>query len=802
MKISLNWLRELVDLPADADTTAVANALTLQGLEVETIEMRCQDLRGVLVAEVLGMRPHPNAEKLRIVRVRAGDREEDVVCGAPNVPPPGNRVCWAPPGARLPSGTLDQREIRGVSSPGMLCGESELGIGPHADGILILSPTDPHGADLVSHFGLRDDILDVNVTPNRPDALSHMGIARELAAFFGTALCPPVIDDVPQVAQGPAIDVQVADRTACPRYLARFVTNVTVGPSPLAMRQRLASCGIRAISNLVDVTNYVLLETGHPLHAFDLDKLSGGIVVRRAGAGESMVTLDGQERALSVEDIVIADARGPVALAGVMGGASSEVSAQTRQVLLEAATFEGRSIRRTAKRLGLHSEASYRYERGVDPNGIPFAAARAAALLAKVGGGALLLTVVDRYPQVVKPRKVPLSARKLQRLTGAAYDADFARGKLQRLGFSCESTPDGLLATVPTYRPDISIEEDLVEEVLRMGEYATPVDRGRILSNANPLPNPEGPADRARSLLAAAGLHEVATWAFVPRAALTAIAGDRPDAVLSDGMLVKNPISADYEVMRTSLLPGLADALRRNLARGAGQGALPLFEVGPVVRRPQPGDNAPTEPTYAAGILGGAQPGWLKPGEALDFFDAKHVVGQLLRGFGVDAPTYRAPGAAPFLHPGVSAEILLSDGAAIGRVGELHPVVARRLGLDVKAFYFELRLGALVGTRPALRTVAPARFPPVTRDVSFWIDAGIPAADQQAALLSARESLLRDVAVREDFRDPRYAPAGRKGMLWSLTYRADDRTLTDGEVDAAHARVVAALSQAHSIQIR
>lgn len=802
MKVSLNWLRELVALPEGVDAAAVAEALTQQGLEVEGIESRGRELRGVLVAEVLEVRPHPNADKLRVVRLRAGAREEDVVCGAPNVPPPGNRVCWAPPGASLPGGrTLEAKEVRGVLSPGMICSEPEMGLaepGQEVHGILILSPSAPQGTEVAAHVGAVDDILEVNVTPNRPDALSHVGIARELGAHYGVPVRLPSVERAKPSQSGPTKDVHIADSTACPRYVARFITGLTVGPSPVALRLRLASCGMRAINNLVDVTNYVLLETGHPLHAFDLEKLSGAITVRRAHAGEGIVTLDGQSRALEGDDIVITDERGPVALAGVMGGATSEVSTATRTVLLEAATFDPRSVRRTAKRLGLHSEASYRFERGVDANGVAYAAARASALLSDLGGGQVVTAVVDRYPRPVEPRTVKLTTRKLQRVSGGSYDAAFAREKLERLGFRCTTDADGVLATVPTYRPDVAIEEDLIEEVLRMGEYARPAQRERIIANAISRPNPEGPADRARTLLAAAGLHEIVSWGFVPRARLEIIAAGK-DAALSQGIVVKNPISADYEVMRTSLVPGLADAVRRNLARGTADVA--LFEVGPIVRRASRIGEPPAESLHAAGMLTGHQSGWLKPGEPLDVYDAKLVVEELLRGFGVSDAEYVAPATVPFLHPGVSATIQIG-GQVVGQLGELHPIVARRLDLDARTFFFELLIDRLDASRAALRSVAPPRFPAATRDLSFWVDAGVSAATIRAAFLAAKEPLLREVMPLEDFRDPRYAAAGKKGMLWSMTYRADDRTLADPEVDAAHARVVKALTDKESIQVR
>jgi len=675
-----------------------------------------------------------------------------------------------------------------------------MGLGEQGDGILILSPSATSGDDVAAHVGAVDDVLEVNVTPNRSDALSHLGIARELAAHFGLRVRLPEIDQVPELDAGPTMDVQIADAEGCPRYTARFLTGLTVAPSPVQMRLRLGYCGMRPISNLVDVTNYVLLETGHPLHAFDFDKLQGPIVVRRARQGEAMETLDGQKRDLVPEDLLITDGRGPVAIAGVMGGVTSEVSDSTRQVLLEAATFDPRTIRRTAKRLGIPSEASYRFERGVDANGIPFASLRAVSLMAKLGGGTLVRSSVDKFPQPLVLKKVVLPLARLCRVSGNDYTVAFAAEQLARLGMTCETSADGLTATVPSYRPDITIAEDLIEEILRMGEFSKPSRKDRVASNATELANPEGPADRARLLLAGAGLSEIITWAFVPKAVLGVISGDGKDAQLGDGIVLRNPISTDYEVMRTSLLPGLADALKRNLSRGlAGAN---LFEVGPIVRRSASADAAPVENTFAAGLMAGKEAGWLKPGEPLDFYNLKSVVEKLLRGFGMADADFETPALLPFLHPGVSAQVRTKQGALLGALGELHPGIARKLGIESTAFYFEIEVAALVSATPSLRTSSPPRFPAISRDISFWIDLATPAAALRAAFVSAQEPLLCDLAILEDFRDSKYAPPGKKGVLWSMTYRAADRTLTDAEADLAHQRVVNALSGRFSIQIR
>ncbi|HVZ75463.1 MAG TPA: phenylalanine--tRNA ligase subunit beta [Polyangia bacterium] len=828
MKISFNWLRELVELPPGVTAEAVAGKLTLAGLEVESIDRRGRDLTGVVVAEVLAKRPHPGSDKLSIVRVRApgvtgqaGSADgEEVVCGAPNVPAPGGLVAWAPPGATLPGGlTLSRKEVRGVSSPGMLCSEVELGISPEGDrtagdGILILSPdgTARPGADVAGLLGVLDEIFEVNVTPNRPDALSHAGIAREVAALFETKWKLPAPDDVPEgpFPNGRGVDVEIRDPDGCPRYLARLVTGLRVGPSPIAMRVRLGACGVRAISNLVDVTNYVMLETGHPLHAFDLAKVSGDVQVRRANRGERMTTLDGVDRALQETDVVIADGKHAIALAGVMGGATSEVSDATTTVLLEAATFDPRAVRRTAKRLGLHSEASHRFERGVDANSLPHASARAAAMLARLGGGSLAGALVDRYPREQHPRTVMLSMAGLERLAGFKVPLAEAARHLESVEIAAATEPgdgpaalgaDVLVATVPTFRPDITIEEDLIEEVMRLHGYDRAPARLPARGRA-PSASPEALADHARETLAALGLHEAVTWAFVPRTWLRALGGVDDKHPLADGVVVKNPISADYEVMRTSLLPGLVEATKRNLARGVADVA--LFEVGPIVRRTTNADAPTVEPTHAAAIWVGRRAGWLKPGEALDFFDAKRAAVSLLRGLGVADPVFRARTTRGPLHPGVGADVFADADAAapIGFVGELDPRLARALGLDARALYLEIELDGVAGAGRPVRSAPTPRFPSATRDVSFWIDVAVSADAQRAALTGAKEPLLRDLAVLEDFRDPKYAPPGQKGMLWTLTYRADDRTLTDAEVDAAHGRAVAALEAAHAIGIR
>lgn len=819
MKVSSNWLRDfLPGLPRDP--SQVAADLTRLGFEVEGQATIGRGVSGLRVGEVLGARPHPKADKLRIVRLRSGAQEEDVVCGAANVPlpeagAPSVKVCWAPPGAVLPGFTMVAKEIRGVMSPGMLCSEEELGLAERAEGILILPADAPSGADPAGLYGFEDTVFEVNVTPNRADALSHLGLARELAAAYGMPLTTPISPPLASGSSLPAVELTIEDPRSCSRYQARVFSGVRVAPSPLPLRLRLMACGMRSLTNVVDVTNYVLLELGHPMHAFDLDKLEGAISVRKARAGERLETLDGVDRTLEPGDIVIADARGPVALAGVMGGAATEISETTRNVLLETATFDPVMVRRTAKRLALHSESSHRFERGVDAEGIPRAAARAAALISDLADGQQSDQVVDRYPAPPEKRRAFLSLATLRRLSGdPGRSLDQAEATLSRLCGDTQRVGQGdaarLELTVPSYRPDLTMEADLVEEVLRHEGYET-VSARRVIYNAKSEVNPERLADRARRTLRGAGLHEIVSYGFVSAAHLAALGarGQGQEASgglghLVEGLKVANPLSAEHERMRTSLLPGLAEVAKRNLARGVE--AVRLFEVGPVVRRkspsaPEGGSEGFEQRRHVAALLCGPLAGWLKPGALVDFFDAKRVLETLLHGLVPSQASYFPDAEVPFLHPGVAARVEV-EGKGVGLLGEVHPLTRKALHLETPAFFVELDLDCLPIAVVAPRPTAPPRFPATTRDVSFWVDVLVTAGLQAQALRAAAEPLLREVAVLEDFRDERYVPAGKKGMLWTLTYRADDRTLTDPEVDAAHARVLEVLKASFSLEIR
>jgi len=793
VKISLNWLRELVDAELDADD--VARRLTMAGLEVEG-RATFAPISGVIAAEVRHKKAHPQAGKLTLVDVFDGQEVRQVVCGAPNVPDPGTHpiVLWARPGAKLPDGrTLAAKEVRGVTSPGMLCSEDELGFGSfHGhEGIIVLSRHDGlhPGDDVAQKLGLPDEILEVNVTPNRPDCLGHVGVARELTALLGARLKTIAVKNLQPELTGPRARVELVDAEGCPRYTALVLDQVKVAPSPLAVRLRLQSLGVRAISNVVDATNLVLLESGQPLHAFDLDKLGGhAIVVRHAKEGEKITTLDGQERTLSVEDVAICDAEVPVAVGGVMGGSTSEVSATTTRVLLESAYFQPARVRRTAKRLGLHTEASHRFERGVDPEGALDASRRCAQLFQELAGARMVGHPVDLYPRPIAPARVTLRPARTRALLGVEIaDAEQAR-ILTALGMTVTEKGGVLEATVPTRRPDLTREVDLIEEIARLYGYdrvpATVPDL-----TAAPGPSGDRVGQRVRDALRGLGLDEVVTYAFIAPSVLQTL---RPSP---SPLRLANPLREEQSAMRTTLLGGLLGALQRNVARG--QTEVRLFEVGEIFL-PRPGSELPDERRQVAGVLAGHQDGWLRSGAPLDYSDTRGVVEELLAALGVVADF--EPSRESHLHPGVQARVL-SGTRALGHVGELHPDVARALGIEARPFVFELGLDEL-GDAGWPRVAELPRFPSVTRDLSFFVGAERPAREIGALLQTLRDPLCVEVRVLEDFRDPGKVPPGQKGMLWSFTYRASDRTLTDAEVQAMHDLLTERLKAALPITLR
>jgi phenylalanyl-tRNA synthetase beta chain len=804
MKVSFRWLKDYVEI--DSSAAQVGERLTMAGFEVEGLTRMGGFLETVVCAQVQKSEKHPKADKLSLVSITDGSETQVVVCGAPNVPAPGGLVAWAKPGTRLPGGLVETRAVRGVTSPGMLCSEVELEIGEDASGILILEPGTPLGKSLYGAWG--DDVLEVAVGTNRPDALGHLGIAREVAALLGRPLRHPTVDLTPYLCDVPVAArarVVLEDPVGCPRYTARVVYGAKVAPSPQWMRARLRAVGMRPISNIVDITNFVLMEYGQPLHAFDRTILKDAtIVVRRARAGETMVTLDQQERKLTPDDVLICDAGRAVAIAGIMGGLDTEVSEKTTEVLIESANFAPRRIRCTSRRLGLFTEASYRFERGLDPAMADEASARAAHLMAQLGGARICRGVLDEYPQPVRPGSVDLRLAYVRRLLGIDLTEERVAQLLRSIELEVTAKGAGVLSVrVPTFRPDLTREADLCEEIVRLhGLHAVPATIP--LTARAPQPSGDAVAEAARDALCAAGLDEAMTLGFTAPGKLAALLARDEEAKWRESgawpagrapVAVRNPLREDDAVMRTSLLPGLLDVLRLNLGRGTTD--VRVFEVG-VVFLPRPGEQLPEERRMVAGILCGRGDGWLAAGAPVDFHDAKGVVERFAAVLGLEAHVDE-PATVPFLHSGQAAEVR-AHGKPIGLCGQLHPRVRAAFGIETTCFYFEISLEGLALPTRKFRELP--RFPAVVRDISFFVAETVPAVRIAAAIGELEEPLREEVRVLEDYREAGKVPSGSKGMLWSITYRAADRTLTDQEVNACQGRLVGHLRAVLGIDVR
>lgn len=797
MKVLWNWLLELCDLNAQPSPQEGASALTRAGIEIEGLTDLGAGFKGVVVAEVVGKKPHPDANKLTLVDVitERGGTATQVVCGAPNVPEPGRKVLWAQIGAVLPNGmTLAAKPVKGIVSPGMLCAEDELGLSEDHGGIVVLDADDKTalGSSAQKALGIDDWLLEVNAPANRGDLNGHLGVARELVAMLGGKLVLPDIDVSAFRGSGAAkVDVAIASAELCPRYTARVIDGVRVGPSPRRFAQRLRAVGVRPISNLVDVTNYVMFELGQPLHAFDAMTLKAGVVgVSPAADGEKFTTLDGTLRTLVKDDLVIRDGDRGIALAGVMGGLDTEVTDKTTRVLLESASFRPISVRRTARRLGLHSEASHRFERGVDPELASLASGRAARLLCQLGGGSVLGDVVDAYPGKKLPVTIDVRMPRVRMVTGVALSEDECKSALERLGFTVKP---GLQVTPPSARADVTREVDVIEEVLRVSGYEQVTSTLPVMRQAPPL-LPPNRADVARRALAAAGSFEAITYGFQSAdrcGALGLPATDRR----AQPIALHNPMSAEQGVMRTSLLPNLLAAVARN--QSFGRKDVSLFEVGSVfLRKGEAVNEAPLheladEPTWAAGVLAGHRPGQVGDGPHWDAFDAKALALEAIRAVAGEVRVRVQPtSTVAYLHPGVAGELVI-DREVVGWFGEIHPRVRKKLGVEGTVFAFEVELDKLRLAQPA-QMKPIAKFPGSERDVSLLLSAEIPAARVIDVIEAAAEPLVSKIRLLEDYRDAKLG-AGMKSMLWTIGYRAPDRTLTDAEVDKAHESIVGRL---------
>jgi phenylalanyl-tRNA synthetase beta chain len=788
VKVPLSWLREVC--PTSLGAEALADLLTSRGAEVEEIVRPWAGLEGVLVARVLDVREHPRSEKLCLALVDAGDAEVEVVVGVRNMVA-GDLVPLAPPGSRVPAlpGPMERREIRGVVSNGMLCSPRELLVSQDHGGILVLPPDLEVGSDLKSTLGLDDAVLDIAVTPNRPDLMSIVGVAREVSAATGDAFVPPS-EDVDQLDEpaAAAASVEILDIERCPHYLARVIRGVAIGPSPLQTQIRLSAAGMRPLSNVVDATNYVLLEMGHPLHPFDLGLLQGaGIVVRVAHGGERLHTLDGTERELSEDDLLIADKEKGVAIAGVMGSATAEVREATRDVLLESAYFERTGVARTARRLGLRTEASARFERGADPEAVPRAAARAANLIARWSGGSVLAGVVEEGATQPR-RRVSVRPERASALLAYDLDARAVREALGRIRIEAEEAGGVVVAEIPGFRPDLELEVDLIEEVARVRGYEEVGATMPAIRQPGGVPASYALRQRVRDAMAASGFRETTSYSFASRRDLELVGESR-------GVLLANPISGDEEYLRPSLLPGLLRAARSNFARQVRSVA--LFEVGHVFRHADPVDERERVAFVAAGEVGRGYP---EPPREVEVFDAKGALEMLFERLGIEDWRLGDPLPRPF-HPTRSAVVLVG-GEVAGGMGELAPRVAEDADLRGRVAVAELDASILARHLPQRFSYRDApRFPPVRRDLAFVVAEDVAAGRVRDALLESGGGLVDEVVLFDVFAGSPL-PEGRKNLAYAVDFRAADRTLTDEEVDGAVAAIVASLSNEFGAEFR
>jgi phenylalanyl-tRNA synthetase beta chain len=773
VKASLRWLSDLLGGPLEAE--AVRDRLAMLGSPVDAMERLHAGLEKVVVAEVLEAVRHPNADRLSLCKVNAGGATLSVVCGAPNVQA-GKKYPFARIGVTLPNGmTMERRKIRGEVSEGMLCSPIEIGLGADAAGILELQTDAPPGTPLLDVLPVADVRFEIDVTPNRPDLLCHAGLARELGAALGKAVRLPAFPGssggaAPRAGRAPGaagatagVPVTIEDAEGCPRYLAAVLRGVTVGPSPAWLRARLEAIGARSINNVVDATNYVLYELNQPLHAFDLAQLAGpAIVVRRARAGETLVTLDGERRALDPSMTVIADAQAAQAVAGVMGGASSEVTAGTTDVLLECAYFEPRRLRATRRTLGLSTEASYRYERGLDPEALPANLERAFELLALVAGARMDGVPVDVYPAPLAARTVTLRDERLTRVLGIPVSRDEAERALTAIGCVVLPREGRLTVQVPTFRPDLEREIDLVEEVARLVGYDRfPEEMRPFRPSTVPDEPTEQVAARLRGVLTGLGLHEAITLPLGPRQ------DERSVALL-------NPLSQDEAFLRGALLPGLVRRVEHNWR--LSERDVRLFEIG---RTFAPGAGPlPVEEIRVAGVVTGARrpAHWSDPAPPdVDVFDAKALL---------DAAVAVACPGAVVAADGARLVATLPHGTPAGWAGELE---ADRPAWAGRLFGFEVLLRA--EGAPALQVRPVPKEPATSRDVALVLPEGLAAAEVEAVLRASAGPLLESVGVFDEYRGAPLA-AGQRSVAWRLVFRAPDRTLREAEVDAAFGRAL------------
>ena len=798
MKAPVKWLKEYVNInlsPAD-----LAERLTMAGSEVKGMQVIGESWQNIVVGQIVAVKPHPNADRLHLPTVDLGTEKQTVVCGAPNLKV-GDKIAFAYLGAQLIDGhtgqlvCLKSAKIRGVVSSGMVCSEKELGISDSHEGIMVLPADAPVGTPVADYMG--GVIFDLDITPNRPDCLSIIGIACEVAALTGQSLHLPKTayeEELPPVDQ--QISVEIAAPDLCSRYCASLITGIKVAESPIWMQQRLLECGMRPINNIVDITNYVMLEHGQPLHAFDYHQINDKkIIVRRATRGEAMVTLDGERRLLSEDMLVIADAEHPVAIAGVMGGADSEVTPGTTSILLESANFNPASIHYTGRILSLPSEACMRFERGISPELTLPALKRATQLMAQLAGGKAAKGLVDVYPGKQERQPIPLSTGQTKQLLGVEFSHNQIVGALTSLGFDCQTSASEVWATAPYWRSDIHRTVDLIEEVARIIGYDNiPMT---MLSQPIPRQNPEpilSLKQKIRHNLIGYGFQEVITYSLTSLELLNKLLPES-HPLEPTPLRIANPMTAEQEYLRPNLRANLLAVLSAN--RRHEEGGIKLFELGKVYL-PRHKD-LPNELEMLCGILSGSRQdkSWHGGDDLFDFYDAKGVVESLLGKLGIEVSFEESQDES--LHP-VKQAAIVADDNRLGVIGELHPKVSSAFDIAEPVYLFEIGLNALLPFTTGYKKFQPIpRFPSIVRDVALVVDTGVTHRTIEDIIKSfglVNQVTLFDVYTGEQ------VPPGKKSFAYSITFQSPSHTLTDQEVNRVQQQILKRLSHELGASLR
>ncbi|MGI6065530.1 MAG: phenylalanine--tRNA ligase subunit beta [Bacillota bacterium] len=784
MKVAYQWLKQYID--SDLSPAELASKLTMVGLAVEHVEFLDKGIENVVVGQIKEIIRHPQADKLVVCQVDVGKNIVQIVTGATNVRE-GHKVPVALVGAKLPGGVkMKAAKLRGIESYGMLCSGEELGIDENyvseesRGGIMILHPDAPVGKDAIKVLGLDDAVLEFELTPNRSDCLSVINVAREVSAVTGQEVSLPKIEfketeeNINDIAS-----IEVKDHELCNRYVARVVKGVKLGPSPEWMQHFLRSAGVRPINNVVDVSNYVMLEMGQPLHTFDYDRLAGHkIIVRRAEEGEKMFTLDGQERTFGSDTLLICDGEKPVAVAGVMGGLDTEVTENTENILIEAARFHPVSIRRTSRMLGLRSESSLRFEKGLDVFNVKNACDRAAQLLAELCGGQVVQGVIDTFNQVAELTKVQLHTARVNQILGTSLTAEEVASFLKKLHFSFEISGEKMTVTIPSYRQDITREIDLIEEVARLNGYdKIPVTLPYGPTTEGKRTRPQEITDNVKDFLVGAGLVEVITYSFINQKELDKIilADDCP---LRNTVKVKNPLSDEQGIMRTTLVPGLLATAALNTSRRNTD--IAIFECGKIFKA---GLEKLPEETEVLGILvsGSLNRGWNWPAQTLDFYFLKGVLTGLFDWLEIKDWGLKVEKLPPFLHPGRAGSIYVNN-CLVGYIGEIHPRVQDNYDLEEKTCILQMHLAPLIDASPnVVRYVPFGKFPAVQRDMALLVPESVAAEKVSAVIWANGGEILKGVSLFDVYKGAQ-VPEGYKSLAYSLSFQAVDRTLTDEEV--------------------